>query len=67
MPAPVCAASVAPMTAAEKEAARIFPPLLADAGFAASLKRMDAAAYLRWLAAEKLANTAANRAAFVGL
>ena len=120
MPAPVCAASVAPMTAAEKEAARIFPAILArcralpaefgqlvavplaiyetdldlatlrpedggawsaafhrdvmaelarlleSEGFAASLKRLDAADYLRWLAAKKLTNTPANRAAFIG-
>lgn len=40
--------------------------LLAGAGVAATLKPLDAASYLRWLAAQGLTNTAANRAAFCG-
>jgi Tfp pilus assembly PilM family ATPase len=37
------------------------------AGFNVRLVPLDAAAYLRWLAAGKLTNTPANRAAFISL
>lgn len=39
---------------------------LESAGFPVRLVTMDAAEYLRWLAAERLTNTPANRAAFIG-
>jgi hypothetical protein len=50
-----------------REVMTVLVRLLAAEGFTATLKPLDAAEYLRWLAAEKLLNTAANRAAFIGL
>lgn len=36
-------------------------------GFRVRIKTIDAASYLRWLAAEKLTNTPAHRAQFIAL